>query len=97
MRPQPISALWGVGAAVAERLERIGARTVGDVADLPHPALEAAVGAAGAATLHALANGIDPREVTPTRLEKSIGHWGVRLNSYFLWVVHVLVGEFTNP
>ncbi|MER3390190.1 MAG: DNA polymerase IV [Microcella sp.] len=74
LRPQPISALWGVGAAVAERLDRIGARTVGDVADLPMPSLEAAVGAAAAATLHALANGIDPRAVTPTRREKSIGH-----------------------
>lgn len=74
LRPQPISALWGVGAAVAERLERIGARTVGDVADLPLAALDAAVGAAAAGKLHELANGIDPRAVTPTRLEKSIGH-----------------------
>jgi len=74
LRPQPISALWGVGAAVAEKLERLGARTVGDVADLPMRTLAGAVGDTAAAKLHALANGVDPRAVTPTRLEKSIGH-----------------------
>ena len=43
-------------------------------AALPPAALDAAVGAATAGKLHELANGIDPRAVTPTRLEKSIGH-----------------------
>jgi DNA polymerase-4 len=74
LHPQPITALWGVGAASAQRLERLGLRTVGDVADAPLDALTRALGPASAGHLHALANGRDPRVVTPERAEKSIGH-----------------------
>lgn len=74
LRPQPITALWGVGAASAQRLERLGLRTIGDVADAPLDALTRALGPASAGHLHALANGRDPRSVTPDRAEKTIGH-----------------------
>jgi DNA polymerase-4 len=47
---------------------------VGDVAAMPHEALERAVGPALAARLGRLANGIDPRDVHTTRAETSIGH-----------------------
>lgn len=74
LHPQPISALWGVGAKTAEKLERLGLRTVGDVADIPVDALTRAVGPASAAHLHALAWARDPRVVTTEHTEKSIGH-----------------------
>ena len=74
LHPQPITALWGVGAASAQRLERLGLRTIGDVADAPLDALTRALGPASAGHLHALANGRDARSVTRERLEKSIGH-----------------------
>jgi DNA polymerase-4 len=74
LRPQPITALWGVGQASAQRLERLGLGTIGDVADAPLAALARALGATSAAHLHALAHGRDSRPVTPERAEKSIGH-----------------------
>lgn len=74
LHPQPITALWGVGASSAERLERLGLRTIGDVADAPLDALERALGPASARHLHELAHGRDPRSVTPERQEKTIGH-----------------------
>jgi DNA polymerase-4 len=69
-----VSALWGVGRVTEESLLRLGLRTVGDVAAMPHDALERAVGPALASRLERLANGIDPRDVHTTRVEKSIGH-----------------------
>ncbi|NUT57453.1 MAG: DNA polymerase IV [Agromyces sp.] len=74
LHPLPVSALWGVGRVTEESLLRLGLRTVGDVAAMPHDALERAVGPALAARLGRLANGIDPRDVHTTRTEKSIGH-----------------------
>ena len=74
LHPLPVSALWGVGRVTEESLARFGLRTVGDVAAMPHAALERAVGPALATKLGSLANGIDPRHVHTTRTEKSIGH-----------------------
>jgi DNA polymerase-4 len=74
LHPQPISALWGVGAKTGEKLERLGLRTVGDVANIPLDALTRAVGPASAAHLHALAWARDPRVVVTEHTEKSIGH-----------------------
>jgi DNA polymerase-4 len=74
LHPQPISALWGVGAKTAEKLERLGLRTVGDVAEIPVDALTRALGPAAAAHLHALAWARDPRVVTTEHAEKSVGH-----------------------
>lgn len=73
LRPLPIGSLWGVGGVTADKLVRLGLRTVGDVADTPLDALQRAIGPALAARLSELARGIDPRSVTPDRIEKSIG------------------------
>ncbi|GAA1832299.1 DNA polymerase IV [Agromyces salentinus] len=74
LHPLPVSALWGVGRVTEESLQRIGLRTVGDVATMPPDALVRAVGPALAARLARLAVGDDPREVHTTRTERSIGH-----------------------
>ncbi len=63
LHPLPISALWGVGERTGQMLARLGLRTVGDIASTPLSALEAGVGKAAAAHLHALAWGRDDRAV----------------------------------
>jgi DNA polymerase-4 len=74
LHPLPVSALWGVGPKSAEQLERLGLRTVGEVAAVPLDALSRAVGPTNAARLQDLAWGRDPRSVEDHRIEKSIGH-----------------------
>lgn len=74
LRPQPVSALWGVGGKAGEQLGRLGLRTIGDVAEVPLDTLTRAVGAAAATRLHDLAWGRDPRGIELERAEKSIGH-----------------------
>ncbi|MGW5050070.1 DNA polymerase IV [Actinokineospora sp. NPDC004072] len=73
LHPLPVSALWGVGKATAQRLASIGLERVADVAETPLPRLRRAVGAATAEHLHALARGLDSRPVVPESPEKSIG------------------------
>lgn len=68
----PVGALWGVGAKTAEVLAKMGIRTVADVAATPVSALRKTLGATSE-HVHQLSWGIDPRPVTPVRLEKSIG------------------------
>ncbi|WP_223360722.1 DNA polymerase IV [Leifsonia sp. ZF2019] len=74
LRPLPVGALWGVGASTQASLERMGMRTVADLADAPLSVLERAVGQAGARRLHDLANGRDARRVITETREKSVGH-----------------------
>lgn len=64
--------LWGVGAKTVQVLASMGLRMVKDIAETPKEALAHRLGAVGA-HLHDLAWGIDPREVEPQRVEKSIG------------------------
>jgi DNA polymerase-4 len=73
LHPLPVGALWGVGEQTAAQLDRLGMRTVGDLAALPLPALRRAVGDAHARHLHELAWGRDPRRVEPHVADKSIG------------------------
>ncbi|MHB1172576.1 MAG: DNA polymerase IV [Lacisediminihabitans sp.] len=74
LHPLPVGSLWGVGATTEEALVKRGLRTIGDIAATPLVALQRAVGAASGRKLHELANGIDPRTVTPNVEEKSVGH-----------------------
>jgi DNA polymerase-4 len=74
LAPLPVGRLWGAGPVTQERLRQAGIATIGDVARLPRERLVALVGEAGAEHYHALANGVDPREVEPDREAKSISH-----------------------
>jgi DNA polymerase-4 len=69
----PVGALWGVGERTEEALQRLGLRTVSDLAHTPVDTLRRALGAAAGAHLHELAWGRDPRPVVPEQVEKSIG------------------------
>jgi DNA polymerase IV len=73
LHPLPVSDLWGVGAKTGRTLARLGLRTVGDIAGTPVSALEAELGKAAAAHLHALASGRDDRDVEVGVAEKSVG------------------------
>ena len=70
----PAKALWGVGPATLERLERIGVRTVGALAALPLATVTGALGTASGSHLHALAHARDPRPVVPEQPMKSVSH-----------------------
>ena len=74
LHPQPVTALWGVGGKSEEQLQRLGLRTIGDVAAVPLDTLKRAIGPANAARLHELAWGRDPRTIELGREEKSVGH-----------------------
>ena len=71
--PLPVERIWGIGPATAARLRRRGVSTVGDLARVPEPALEAMLGRALGRHLHALANNRDPRPVRARRRRGSIG------------------------
>lgn len=74
LHPLPISQLWGVGVKTEENLQRLGLRTIGDLAQTPVATLSRAIGPAGAQKLHDLSWGIDPRTVETRSVEKSVGH-----------------------
>src|SRR5690606_3283225 len=73
LHPLPVRAVRGIGEKTAQKLARLGMRTVGDLARLPVDRLAASVGTASAEHLYALARNIDTRPVRPERVEKSIG------------------------
>jgi DNA polymerase-4 len=74
LHPLPVKALWGVGPATLERLERLGVHTVKDLADLDESVLVGAIGAAHGHHLHRLSWAEDYRPVEVDREAKSIGH-----------------------
>ena len=73
LHPLPVSALWGVGAKTEEALDRLGLKTVADLAHTPVETLQRALGPAAGAHLADLAWGRDPRSVTPDVAERSMG------------------------
>jgi DNA polymerase-4 len=73
LAPLPVSRLWGVGPATLAKLERMGLRTIGDVAAVDEHLLVATLGSSLGGHLHALARNDDPRAVVPERDAKSIG------------------------
>jgi DNA polymerase-4 len=73
LHPLPVSALWGVGQRTAEQLDRLGLRTVGDLAHTPVPTLQRSLGQQAGTHLAELAWGRDPRPVVAGESERSIG------------------------
>ncbi|GAB3410243.1 DNA polymerase IV [Schumannella luteola] len=71
--PLPVERLWGVGAVTADKLHRLGIRTVGQLAELEEASAERLLGRAAGAHLHALARLRDPRPVETARRRSSIG------------------------
>ena len=71
--PLKATVIPGLGPASESRLARLGVRTVGDLAQTPLETRVREVGSYGE-HLHARANGVDDRPVTPDREAKSVGH-----------------------
>ena len=69
----PVGAMWGVGERTEEALQRLGLRTVADIAHTPLATLVRGLGEATGRHLHDLAWGRDPRPVEREQREKSIG------------------------
>lgn len=72
LQPLPVRSLWGVGEATHAALERLGVRTVGDLAEVPPATLKKHLGQAAGSHLHDLAWGHDERPVIPESAAKSI-------------------------
>lgn len=72
LHPLPVSAIWGVGPKTAESLERLGLRTVAEVANTPRATLIRALGQANGSSLYELAWGRDYRDVVSDEPDKSI-------------------------
>ena len=73
LAPLPVSRLWGVGPKLDEQLQRLGLRTVGDIAKRDAAWLSRELGESTGAHLHELSLGRDERAVVPDRDAKSIG------------------------
>jgi DNA polymerase-4 len=63
LHPLPVGELWGVGEKTVAELDRLGLRTVGDVAHTPRATVQRALGKAFGRQVHDLSWGIDDREV----------------------------------
>ena len=74
LHPLPVSAIWGVGPKTNESLEKLGLRTVADIANLPKAALIRALGEATGEHLHELSWGRDQRDVIIDEPDKSISN-----------------------
>ncbi len=73
LAPLPVERLWGVGKKAKEQLNRLGIRTIGDLAVVPREEAARRFGNYGL-HLHDLANGIDERTVSIDEGVKSVSH-----------------------
>ena len=69
----PVTRIWGVGEATAQRLQGMGIKTIGELRRVPLERLLREFGRFGW-TLHRLARGRDDRPVVPFHEPKSLGH-----------------------
>ena len=72
LHPLPVSDLWGVGPKTAEHLERLGLKSVRDIANTPLDTLKRALGDATGEHLYELSWGRDERDVIPDEPDQSI-------------------------
>ena len=72
LHPLPVSDLWGVGPKTAEQLQRLGLKTVSDIANTPLETLKRALGPATGEHLYELSWGRDERDVIPDEPDQSI-------------------------
>ena len=72
LHPLPVNAIWGVGPKTNEELQKLGLRTVADIANTPRQTLIRALGEAAGASLYELSWGRDYRDVEPAEVDKSI-------------------------
>jgi DNA polymerase-4 len=72
LAPLPVTRIWGVGPATAERLSALGVKTIADVRRLDAKLLEQRFGKYGVQLLK-LAHGDDTREVEARTRRKSCG------------------------
>ena len=73
LRPLPVERLWGVGEKTRAALEGLGARTIGDLADLDRGELVRRFGKHGAHVWD-LSHGYDRRAVVASEAVKSVGN-----------------------
>lgn len=74
LHPLPVAALWGVGPKTNEQLQRLGLRSVRDIANTPVETLQRALGDSLGLHLSELAWGRDERDVVAEHVEKTVGH-----------------------
>ena len=72
LHPLPVNAIWGVGPKTNEELQKLGLRTVADIANTPRQTLIRALGEVAGASLYELSWGRDYRDVEPEEVDKSI-------------------------
>lgn len=72
LSPLPVEKMWGTGARTADKLHRMGIKTIGDLRRVPLQVLERTFSKYGS-ILYNLSRGIDDRVVEPHREAKSIG------------------------
>jgi DNA polymerase-4 len=73
MRELPLRKIWGIGPKSAEKFERHGIRTCGDLQKLSLPELVRRHGKWGQ-ELYRLCRGLDDRTVEPNRIRKSLSN-----------------------
>ena len=74
LRDLPVQRLWGAGPKSLAGFQRLGATTIGAVAECPVARLVEVFGDGLGQHFHALARGRDPRKVVADSQRKSVGH-----------------------